>query len=117
MFRLASLLALVGVLTSPVVGREQMVCRYTGQVIVGCDQARVPAVAQFQTDCCDRQLTTATGPASAAERQRVELPGAIALLTLPPLARTIELPPRRLDSGTTPSIGPPIFIRERALLI
>ncbi len=116
--RLASLAALLSVVAAPVASESRLVCRYTGEVIVGCPEEQIPDQPVVrEVGCCDRRVTARMDAASNVESQRIAAPLSVVIaVSLPQLVpgQAAEAPAWNVAA---PSIGPPIFITTRALLI
>ena len=117
--RLASLAALLSVVAAPVVAESRLVCRYTGEVIVGCPEEQVPEQPTMRdVGCCDRRVTARMGAASNVESQRIAAPLSVVIGVSGPQAGVVgQSAQATVWNVAAPSIGPPIFITTRAILI
>ena len=116
--RLASLVFVLSVAAAPVASESRVVCRYTGEVIVGCPEEQVPEQPTVQgVGCCDR-VVTARLDASSVESQRIAAPFSVVIgLSLPQVAVAGRSTQVAVWNAAAPSIGPPIYLTTRALLI
>lgn len=113
--RLTAIAVSFGLLAAPSVARSELVCRYTGQVIAGCDEGQVPVQPTARNaGCCERR---AIGPLDAARIVHAEPGFAPIRVAVPTAPLDVEpaLPSR--PARSTPAVGPPIFIAIRTLLI
>jgi hypothetical protein len=114
-----SFLALLAVIAAPAVTSTRLFCRYTGQEIVGCAEARVPQGAHVRADdCCDQMtLRALEGMRQADDRLQ---PGpttvAIGASSVFPAAALAPASPAAQHAPWS-STGPPAFLAHRALLI
>lgn|GEM_PF-1656285 len=118
MRRLAAILALVGLATTPAVARTRLFCRYTGVEIVGCAEQDFPDQAQVRAaDCCERRISQVL-PRSNLTEPAANLPPP-ALFPLPgqALLAATRPPSRPRFLKPPPSAGPPLFVQLRSLLI
>ena len=116
--RLASLVALLSIVAAPVVAESRLVCRYTGEVIVGCPEELVPEQPTVRdVGCCDRRVTARMGAASKVESQRIAAPLSIVIAVGVPQLVVGQAARATAWNTAARSIGPPIFITTRALLI
>jgi hypothetical protein len=116
--RVISTVALLALVSTPVVARTRLFCRYTGVEITDCAEQELPGSAMVQVEgCCDRQLTRTLGVVLNGQQQEVAPP---ALHALPALSvvdlSNLEPPAHREHSAAVPA-GPRVFLITRALLI
>ena len=116
--RLASLVTLLSVVAAPVVAESLLVCRYTGEVIVGCPEEQVPDQPVVrEVGCCDRRVTARMAAASNVEAQRIAAPLSVVIAVSVPQLVVGQSAQATVWNMAAPSIGPPIFITTRALLL
>ena len=97
---------------------SRLVCRYTGEVIVGCPEEQVPERPTVRdVGCCDRRVTARMGAASNVEAQRIAAPLSVVIAVSVPQLVVDQAAQSPAWNVAAPSIGPPIFITTRALLI
>jgi len=109
--------ALVGLITSPVVASTRLFCRYTGVEIVGCAEQQAVNHASVRGEgCCIRHTVR---PLDAAQPAPVDRFPALVVAVVPQpfqlLARPIVGPVALVTP--TSAAGPPAFLSHRALLI
>jgi hypothetical protein len=114
--RVVSALALLSLVSAPVVGRTRLFCRYTGVEITGCAEQESHGQPVVQVaGCCDRQVTRALGVIASQAQPNLAapvlhaLPAAPAPCDAPALSAVATLP-------AVPT-GPPLLRITRALLI
>jgi hypothetical protein len=115
--RLVAISALVGLLTSPVVARTRLFCKYTGVEITDCSEQDVPAspVVTF-AGCCEHRLFL---PLPASKVSADSFTALVPILVVHSPAPLPPVTPLFRVSWTAPSAGagPPLFVQHRALLI
>lgn len=120
MRRVIAALALLALVSAPVVGRSRLFCRFSGVEITGCaeQEAETPEGPVVQVEgCCDRQVTRPLGVTVSLQQWEVSPPALQALPGLsspdaPPL-----VPPAPVAPFAAPPSGPPVFLITRALLL
>jgi len=115
-----SFLALLAVIAAPAVTSTRLFCRYTGQEIVGCGEARVPQGAHVRADdCCDHRTLRALEGMRQADYSRQLGPATTVAIgassVLPAAAFALASP--AAERAPLSSTGPPAFLAHRALLI
>jgi hypothetical protein len=118
MRRIAGVLALLSLFASPIAGRTQFFCRFTGAEIRDCAEQRVPERSVLDTQgCCERRTTRAAEPArtSAADPlSAAPLAAAVLPAPIPPPSLAGH---QRYDRVAVADGGPPLYLQQRALLI
>jgi hypothetical protein len=113
------LLVLLGLIAAPAVSSTRLFCRYTGEEIVGCDDAGALQHAQIRVDeCCQQRTFHALDGVRLVEDHRQQVPAPVAIDAAPLLVTdvfAVASPAVRLAAA--PSVGPPAFLSHRALLI
>lgn len=110
------MVALLGLLGAPVVAERQMVCRYTGQVIAGCDEGSAPASSLVcGSSCCDARVLAPLAAARVPEaRAQATAPAAALAVVMP--ASAPRLPASAVLAGPPfAGQGPPVFLATRSL--
>lgn len=116
--RLIAAIALVALVSTPVVARTRLFCRFTGEEITDCAEQQIPGRSVVQLEgCCNRQVTGALSALLTAQQQEVAPPALIALPLPHPLA-LLDLPAsnRPICTAAAPT-GPLVLLITRALLI
>ncbi len=115
--RIATLLALIALVSAPSIARARLICRFSGLEITNCGEAQVPdAPVARDGGCCEQQLTRSLG-AMLVHPDTDVAPPALPLLPAP---APLELPlPRLADrfENAAPAAESPLYLRTRALLI
>jgi hypothetical protein len=114
-----SFLALLAVVAAPTVTSTRFFCRYTGQEIVGCSEARLPQGAHVRADdCCDQRTLRALEGMRQADNPLQPSPATIAIgaSSVFPAAAFAPASPAA-EHAPWSSTGPPAFLAHRALLI
>lgn len=115
--KVVATLALLGLLTSPVVAQTRLFCKFTGVEITDCLERDVPAAPTVRSgDCCDRvslplldHSNVPLGNPFVALPVLAALPSGTLLLPAPLLRVAVDQP--------FADAGPPLFVQHRALLI
>jgi hypothetical protein len=117
MTRLTGVFAILVLLASPTVAQARYFCRYTGMEITDCEQQRVPQQPLVTHEgCCDRRASRVAAPAT---RPPGSVPPQVWALGF---SQTQQLPLQSLALSRQDRLpvidgGPPLFLRQRALLI
>jgi hypothetical protein len=115
--RLVAIFALVGLITSPVVARVRLFCKYTGIEITDCSERDIPASPLVTSpECCEHRLFPPLAASKVSADSLTTLVPVIVVhvSTLPPSPAPVFDASR---SARTPDAGPPLFVQHRALLI
>jgi hypothetical protein len=116
--RVASFLTLLAVFAAPAVTSTRLFCQYTGEEIVGCAESVVPQHAQIRGEqCCQQRTFRALDGARPVEEQRQPGPAPIAVGARPVFADPLPVTSSGAQERAAPSVGPPVFLSHRALLI
>ena len=118
MRRLVAMLALSGLVSSPVVAQTRLFCRFTGIEVVGCAEREAPAAPVVKdAGCCEHRavspLACSRVAPSAPDAVPVWLPSLPGQASVAPPAAAAAVSPTGPDAST----GPPLFVQHRALLI
>ena len=113
------MVTLIFVLAAPAARRVQLVCRYTGQVLSDGDEEQLAEEARVQIpDCCERRVVAGLAPATTIDPQRGLPPGSPAISVIVSSNIAVEnFAPAAFTNEGARSIGPPIFLTTRVLLI
>jgi hypothetical protein len=116
--RVISTVALLALMSTPVVARTRLFCRYTGVEITDCAERELPGSPVVQIEgCCDRQVTRALGVVLSGQQQEVAPPTLHALPALSMVDLSNLAPPTHREHSAAAPAGPPVFLITRALLI
>ena len=117
--RSVAFFALVSLIAAPAVTSTRFFCRYTGEEITDCAEADTMPHAAVRADgCCDHRTFRALDGVRLAEEHRQQAPTPVAVDTAPALLADVFAPAAAEPPGTRArSVGPPVFITHRALLI
>jgi hypothetical protein len=112
------MVALIVVLAAPAARRVQLVCRYTGQVLSDDDEEQLAEEARVQIpDCCERRVVAGLAPATTIDPHRGLAPVGSAIPVVSSNIAVENFAPSAFTNEGAPSIGPPIFLATRVLLI
>ena len=115
--RIATLLALVALVSAPSIARARLVCRFSGLEITDCGEAQAPEAPVAQDGgCCDQQLTRPLAPMLVHPHPEVAPPALPLLPTAAPLELSLPRLADRFEIAAA-AAGPPLYLRTRALLI
>jgi hypothetical protein len=115
--RVTAAVAFIALLGASPVARSSLVCRYTGEEMVGCDEERVPEQPLVRDEgCCDRRAVARLPAASAAAHAQLAAP-VLAVVAIAPVTVDVFVQRPRAAEDSFPIVGPPLFISARALLI
>jgi len=116
--RAASFVALLAVIATPAVTSTRLFCRYTGQEIIGCAELNAPENAEIRLEgCCQQRTFHALDGVRLIQDQREQVPAPIAIDTPVSIADVIVVATLAVRLPAAPSVGPPVFLSHRALLI
>ena len=117
--RVASFLALLALLAAPAVTSTRLFCRFTGQEFVGCVEASPQHGAEVRPDdCCDQRTFRALDGMRLAENQPQPAPATVLVTdAVTPLVIASAAMPSVRPERSVQSVGPPVFLVQRALLI
>ena len=112
------MLALVGVVTSPVVAQTRLFCRYTGVEIANCSEQEVPVVPSVKgAGCCEHRVFLPLADSKlAAGAEDAVAPPALLALPAPTVLPALSLVRSKVEEPVA-GAGPPLFVQHRALLI
>lgn len=118
MRRLAAIVALAGVISSPAVAQSRLFCRTTGAEMSDCAEQATPAVPVLRSaDCCERRVSLPLPDGKLAGDRAVVSP---ILSGLPAVRGSPALPRPRVRFNARARLagaGPPLFVQHNALLI
>lgn len=114
--RLISTVALLALVTAPVVARTRLFCRYTGVEITGCAEQGLPTAPVIEADgCCNRLVMRPVGAVVQSDHPEAVAP-VLAALPLPPESTDDVLPTAADDALPGAPTGPPVYLLHRAFL-
>lgn len=110
-------LALLGLLTSPVVAQTRLFCKYTGVEVTDCSEQDAPAAPVVRSaDCCEhRVLLPLADSRLAPHAESVLVPVFVPLPSVAVVERVGWI--RAAEEEPASGAGPPLFVQYRALLI
>jgi len=114
-----SLLALLALIATPAGTSTRFFWRYTGEEIVGCDEAGAPKKAEIrEEECCQQRTFRAVVGVRPFEDQRERVAAPVAIDAAPVLVTSVfaDASPA-LQLASAPPFRPPAFLSHRALLI
>ena len=115
--RIATLVALIALISAPSIARARLICRFSGLEITNCGEAQVPEAPVAQDGgCCEQHLTRPLAVMLVPPDTEVAPPA----LPLLPAPAPLNVPlPRWADRFeiAAAAAGPPLYLRTRALLI
>ena len=117
--RVVSFLALLALLAAPAVTSTRLFCRFTGQELVGCVEAGPQRGAQLRPDdCCDQRTFRALDGTRVEENRPQPAPATVLMAdAVIPLVIASAATPSVRPERSVQSVGPPVFLVHRALLI
>jgi hypothetical protein len=106
--------ALLALVSAPVVSRTRLFCRYTGLEITDCTEQELPGAIIQLDGCCDHQKTGVLGVVPLAQQQQLAKPLSFSTPSGPQPVAVPQLERRR---GLAVPTGPPVLLVTRAFLI